>query len=266
VIELRGAAVIVTGASRGLGEVVAKRLAAEGCLLALVARDAAKLAAVRDACPGSVAISADITQPDDQRRLVAEAEAAFGAIDGLVNNAGVEVTVGVLDLTDAEIADTLATNLAAPIALSRLVLPGMLARKRGAVANVSSMSGKGPTPYNSAYAAAKHGLNGFTSSVAIELAGTGVHMGVVCPGFVGGAGMWASTGLKAPWVMREVTPEAVAEAVVRVLRGSSEELVTAGPIRPLLAIQELFPSLKAPLMARFGITAALKARAESTRR
>lgn len=259
--ELRGAVVVVTGASRGLGEVIAKRLAAAGCRLALVARDARKLAVVREACPGSVAISADVTRPDDRERLLGEAERALGPIDGLVNNAGIEITEGVLHQSDAEVEATLATNLVAPIALTRLVLPGMLARRRGAIANVSSMSGKGATPYNSIYAAAKHGLNGFTASVAIELAGSGVHVGVVCPGFVSGAGMWAGTGLRAPWVLREVTPDAVAEGVVQVLGGASEVLVTSGPIRPLLAFQELFPALKAPLMERLGITAALRARA-----
>jgi hypothetical protein len=73
-------------------------------------------------------------------------------------------------------------------------------------------------------------------------------------------GMWAGTGLRAPLAMREVSPDAVADAVLRVLRGASEVLVTSGPIRPLLAIQELFPGLKAPMMARLGITAALEAR------
>jgi short-subunit dehydrogenase len=260
-VEWKGAVVVVTGASRGLGEVIAKRLAAEGCRLALVARDAGKLAAVSAVCPGSVAISADVTVPADRARLLAEAEAALGPIDGLVNNAGIEITEAVVNQTDEEVENTLATNLYAPIALTRLVLPGMLARRRGAIANVSSMSGKGATPYNAIYSAAKHGLNGFTASVAIELAGTGVHTGVVCPGFVSGAGMWAGTGLRAPLAMREVPPDAVADAVVRVLRGASEVLVTSGPIRPLLAIQELFPGLKAPMMARLGITAALKARA-----
>jgi short-subunit dehydrogenase len=259
--SLKDRVVVVTGASRGLGEQIARRCAKEGAKVALVARDKARLEALAAELPGSAAIPADLMKTEDFSRLLAEVEAKLGPIDVLVNNAGIEITESFLKLKPEEADSILQTNLHAPINLTRLVLPGMLTRKSGVVVNVSSMSGKGPTPYNSIYAAAKHGINGFTSSVLLELAGTGVHIGVVCPGFVGGTGMWASTGLKAPWVLREVSPEDVVEAVLSVTRGAQEVLVTAGPIRPLLAIQELFPSLRLPLMERFGIVAALKARA-----
>ena len=138
----------------------------------------------------------------------------------------------------------LLTNLAAPIELTRLVLPGMLERRRGAIVNVSSMSGKVATPYNAIYAATKHGLNGFTKSLRLELQGSGVHVGVVCPSFVADTGMWADTGQRAPALMREVKPEKVVRAVFAVLNGAGEVLVTPGPIRPLLVLREMFPSIE----------------------
>jgi short-subunit dehydrogenase len=138
----------------------------------------------------------------------------------------------------------------------------MIARGSGVVVNVSSMSGKTAAPYNSVYAATKHGLNGFTSSLAAELAGSGVHVGVVCPSFVADAGMWADLELKTPTVMREVSLDQVAAAVLRVIRGEREVLVTPMPVRPLLALRELFPALESRVFRAAGITRTLAARAK----
>jgi short-subunit dehydrogenase len=127
---------------------------------------------------------------------------------------------------------------------------------------VSSVSGKAPTPYNALYAATKHGINGFTASLRVELEGSGVTAGVVCPGFVKGTGMWADLHLAAPATMREVDPIRVAEAVRRVAAGAPEVIVTRSPMRPLLALAQLFPSLTESSMRRMGVLAVLKSRAE----
>jgi short-subunit dehydrogenase len=136
----------------------------------------------------------------------------------------------------------------------------MLVRRTGTIVNISSMSGKGATPYNSIYAATKYGLVGWTASVRIELLGSGVHVGVVCPGFVA-EGMWGRTGLQAPAIMRAVSPAKVVKGVMQALGGAGEVLVTPGPIRPLLALRELFPSLEAPLLRATGIVRTLEQRA-----
>lgn len=260
-IQLRGSTVLLTGASRGIGAVIATRLAHEGANLVLAARDAHRLERVRRDCaalgvPVRVAV-ADVSQRDDRERLVREA----GEIDVLVNNAGVEITERLVDQSLDEIEAQVATNLAAPIALTRLVLPGMLARRRGAVVNVSSMSGKGGTPFNVVYSATKFGLNGFTASLRLELQGSGVHVGNVCPSFVADTGMWSNTGRRAPALMREVKPEKVVRGVLSVIRGAHEVLVTPGPIRPLLALRELFPSIEGPVLRGLGVFEAMKGRA-----
>jgi short-subunit dehydrogenase len=138
----------------------------------------------------------------------------------------------------------------------------MLARKRGAVVVVSSMSGKSPTPYNSIYAATKHGINGFVGSLRLELEGSGVHVGVVCPSFVAESGMWADTGVKAPALLREVPLEKVVDGVMKALAGQGEVLVTPGPIRPLLALADLWPSAGTRLVRGLGVLEVLKQRAE----
>lgn len=259
--DLSGRTALITGASRGIGVTLARRLAKEGMHLVLSARDEAKLEGVKAECEALgarvVVVACDVQSAADRARLLERA----GEVDALVNNAGVEVTVRATDQTDDDVRGQIETNLVAPIELTRRVLPGMLARGRGAIAMISSMSGKSATPYNSIYAATKFGLNGFTSSLTIELEGTGVHAGVVCPSFISGAGMWASTGVRAPAMLREVTPEQVADGLVAVLRGSSEELVTPGPIRPLLAFRELAPTLASRIMKSMGILEVLEQRA-----
>ncbi len=260
--DLRGANAIVTGASRGIGPYIARTLAAQGVNVALAARSADKLEETRRACESlgvkAIAVATDVTSMDALRRLVATAEAELGAIDILVNNAGIETTGALETLTFEQIDDLLRTNLNAPIWLSKMVLPGMLARKRGAVVHVSSMAGKSGAPYNSTYSASKFGLNGFSDSVNFELDGTGVHMSVVCPGFVSEAGMWKNRGGKAPRMAREVSPQKVADSVLKAVRGAREVLVMPTPIRPLLALAQLAPGVERAIVKRMGIVAAMR--------
>ncbi|PRQ06879.1 SDR family NAD(P)-dependent oxidoreductase [Enhygromyxa salina] len=261
-IDLHQRKVLLTGASRGLGVHIARALAGAGAQLLLTARDATKLAEIAQACERAGAkvsvIAADLANPDDRASLIDRA----GEIDILINNAGVEYTRRLLDQTDAQVHAQIALNLAVPIDLTRRVLPSMLARGTGTIVNISSMSGKGATPFNSVYAATKHGLNGFTTSLRLELHGTGVHVGVVCPGFVS-AGMWGRTGIRAPLALREVGPERVAAGVMKVLRGAKQVLVTAGPVRPLLALVELFPGIEGPMLRMTNIVRTLEQRANA---
>jgi short-subunit dehydrogenase len=234
--------------------------------LVLSARNASKLEEVAAECRKLGAdvrvIAADVSVAADRERLVREA----GDVDVLVNNAGVEFPLAVVDQSPEEVSSQIQTNLVAPIELSRLVLAGMLARRRGVIVNVSSMSGKSPTPYNAIYAATKHGLNGFTSSLRLELDGTGVHAGVVCPSFMAESGMWADTGLRAPAALREVKPEKFVRAVLSVLSGAAEVLVTPGPVRPLLALGQMAPKFDGTLLRRMGVMSVLKARADAHKR
>lgn len=266
--NLSGANAILTGASRGIGPYIARTLAARGVNLVLAARNAEKLEETRRACETmgvrAIAVPTDVTSMDDLHRLVDTAERELGAIDILVNNAGIEITASVNGHTIEQVDDIVRTNLNAPIWLTKLVLPAMLARRRGAIVNVSSLAGKSATPYNAIYSATKHGLNGFTSSLSIELDDTGVNAGVVCPGFVADAGMWADTGQKAPRMMREVAPQKVADAVMKAIEGSVEVLVAPGPIRPLFALAQLFPGLTKIATKRLGVLDAMRGRALDT--
>jgi short-subunit dehydrogenase len=267
-MELRGRVVVLTGASRGLGVRIALAFARQGAHLVLAARDAQGLDAVAEQVRGAggvaTAVVCDVTAAEDRARLLQAAEAA-GPVAVLVNNAGVEVPVAVVDQSPADIDQQLAVNLIAPIHLTRAALPALLARRAGVVVMVSSMSGKSPTPFNAVYSATKHGLNGFAASLRLELEGTGVHVGVVCPSFVAEAGMWADAGVSAPPLLREVAPDRVVDGVMRVVQGASEVLVTPTPVRPMLALAQLAPRLDGFLLRRLGVMSVLRERAEALR-
>jgi len=257
--------VVVTGASRGIGRLIAADLARDGGRLVLAARDEAGLtgtaALVESAGARATVVSCDVSDADDRARLAAIAQ-ANGAVDLLVNNAGIEICLPVIDQTDEDIERQVLVNLLGPMQLTRAFVPHMIANGRGAVVMISSVSGKAPTPYNAIYAATKYGINGFTASLRIELEGTGVTAGVVCPGFVKGTGMWADLQLKSPALISEVDPALVARAVRRVAAGAPEVIVTRAPMRPVFALAQLFPSWSGPSMRRMGVLEVLKARAD----
>ncbi|MDJ0852553.1 MAG: SDR family NAD(P)-dependent oxidoreductase [Myxococcota bacterium] len=267
--DLRGRVVVLTGASRGIGVQIARDLASTGAHLVLAARDQGGLEETADlvrAAGGRAEVFACDVSQEERRGALVKAALGLGPIAVLVNNAGIEVPLTLSDQTAADVERQIVVDLLAPIQLTRLVLPHMLSAGRGAVVMISSMSGKTPTPYNSIYSAAKHGLNGFAGSLRIELAGSGVHVGTVCPSFVAEAGMWVDSGTPAPRLMPEVPQESVVRAVRRVIDGSPEELVTPTPVRPMLAIGQLFSGFDRMLLERLGVLAALGERAQALAR
>jgi short-subunit dehydrogenase len=129
-----------------------------------------------------------------------------GPIDILINNAGIEWVCEYTKMSAAQIEQMVQTNLIAPLIVSRLVLPEMIARGSGHVVMMSSLGGKKGSPYSATYAATKAGLIEWTSGVREELRGTGVSASVICPGFVSEAGMFAVYGKRAPRLSGESPP------------------------------------------------------------
>ena len=169
-MQLSGARVLVTGGSRGIGERIARRCAAAGADVAIVARSRDALAKVA-ADTGGRAYEADLGDPTTVAGLVARVE-ADGPIDVLVNNAAIDVTGRFCDLPPGEIGRISQTNLATPMDLCRQVIPGMLARRAGHIVNVSSLGGTNALPGFVAYSATKAGLSHFTACLRAELRGT----------------------------------------------------------------------------------------------
>jgi meso-butanediol dehydrogenase/(S,S)-butanediol dehydrogenase/diacetyl reductase len=178
-----GKVVIVTGSGSGIGAAAVRRFWSEGAAVVLVGRTKAKLKEVakgldRERCLIQVA---DIARQEDVGSLVSATVARFGAIDVLVNNAGVSSVGGILDKPDADWHQVMGVNLTGVFYLIRTALPHLL-KARGAIVNVSSIAGLGGEAGNSFYGAAKAAVNNLTQSLALELGRTGVRVNGVCPG------------------------------------------------------------------------------------
>ena len=184
---LAGKTVLVTGAGRGLGHGVARGLAAYGATVVAVARtqpELAELAGTVRAAGGAIeTMVADLASPLETARLVADVLPRYDGIDALVNNAAILRMIPFLDLPEHEFDETIEVNLLAPVRLTRALLPAMLERGRGAVINVSSAAGARPFADETDYCAAKYGLEGFSYSLAMELAARNVSVNLVTPGY-----------------------------------------------------------------------------------
>jgi short-subunit dehydrogenase len=172
-MELRAARVLITGASRGIGEAVAEAFVARGATVALVARNATTLAPIA-ARLGGTAHPADLTDPAAVAGLLDRVESEAGPVDVLVNNAGMETTRAFWSLTTAEVEAIFRLNLVTPTELSRQAAARFRERGRGHIVNVSSLAGTVTLPGFSTYGASKAGLSHLTAGIHAELAGSGV--------------------------------------------------------------------------------------------
>lgn len=184
--RFEGKTVIVTGASSGIGEATAYRFAREGAEVVLVARtaDALERIASSIAAEGGIALAApmDVTDAGACASMLETAEAQFGQIDVLVNNAGYNCRGAVEETPADQLERIIDVNLKAPIRLTRMALPYLRRARKGAIVNVASLAGRIQLPYEAAYCASKFGLRGFTLSLAEELEGTGITASLVSPG------------------------------------------------------------------------------------
>jgi short-subunit dehydrogenase len=184
---LKGATVLVTGASSGIGEATALAFARRRARLALCARRLDRLQAVAERCrqagaPDVAIRRADVSQAADARAFVATALQRYEAIDVLVNNAGFGWRGRLVDMPEEEVEALLRTNVLGAIWTSQAAIPDMLARRAGVIINVASVVGFRPMPYSAVYSASKHALVGLSHAMRGELSGTGVKVSVVYPG------------------------------------------------------------------------------------
>src|SRR5580692_11828406 len=261
-IELRGSTALVTGASAGIGLAVARRLARAGANLVLAARRPEPLelaaASLRESGVKTIAVPTDVARLDALEALVDRAIREFGAIDVLVNNAGVEAFHRYEELPLDRIAETIAVNLTSALLLTRLVIPHMLAAGRGHVVNMASTAGKFGIPYGAAYGTTKAGLINFTHALRAEYRGRGISASAICPGFTEQGGIYdrmrEQSGRGAPFIIGSTTVDRVAEAVIRAIEHDRAELIVNWPpVRPMTAFAALFPTLGGALIRRASV-------------
>ncbi len=262
--NLLGKKVILTGAGGGLGTYIGQRLCQEGAYVIGVDIAQLQLDAWSQALQavGGKAFSVvwDLSASETLARLIEQIEYEHGPVDILINNAGVSSYRAFEDCSLGHMQDVLAINLIAAMELTRLLLPGFLARQQGHIVNIASLAAKMAHPYDSVYAASKAGLLLWSDSLRQELAHTAVKTSVVCPGYIAQLGMFANTHLPAPKLSGISPPSRVAEGVITaILTNRAELIVNQGTAlefsaRATSAIRQLFPAFGDWVSHSLGVT------------
>lgn len=215
---LHGKTAIVTGSTSGIGQAIAKALAKQGCNVMINGLgDAAKIeeerAAIEKETGSKIAYhGADMTKPDQIADMVATTKSTFGSVDIIVNNAGIQHVAPVEDFPPEKWDQIIAINLTSAFHMTRHAIPLMKETGWGRVINIASAHALVASPFKSAYVAAKHGIMGFTKTIALEVAEKNITVNAICPGYV-----------KTPLVENQIADTAKA-------RGMTEEQVVSDVI------------------------------------
>ncbi|HXA41890.1 MAG TPA: SDR family NAD(P)-dependent oxidoreductase [Candidatus Solibacter sp.] len=186
-MKIEGAGVLVTGASRGIGEATAIELAARGARVTIAARSQPELDRVATAISAAggtcvAVIPTDVSDEAQVKAMVGAADEALGGVDILVNNAGLGLNGPVAEIDPADLHYVFQVNLFAPHVATLAALPGMLRGRRGHIVNVGSVASHIATPGLGGYSSTKFALKALSDVLRAELQGTGVHVSLICPG------------------------------------------------------------------------------------
>jgi uncharacterized protein len=247
-VDLANRSVLLTGATGGLGQAIARRLHAAGASLVLTGRRSDVLEGLA-AEIGARSLTVDLADADAVARLAHEC----ADVDVLVANAGLPASGDLMSFTVEEIDTALAVNLRAPMLLARLIGERMAERGSGHLVFVSSLSGKVSTVGQAVYSATKFGLRGFALGLREDLRPRGVGVSAILPGFVRGAGMFHDANVRLPGFVGTSTPEAVADAVVGAIeRDRAEVEVAPVALRAGVKFATLAPDVAARFNRRMG--------------
>ncbi|MCF8178111.1 MAG: SDR family oxidoreductase [Sulfuritalea sp.] len=258
--NLAGKVVLITGAAGGLGAALCRRYAAAGARIVALDQDVARLdtlvAKLRANAADALALPGDITDPAVCQASVAATRAHFGAIDGLINNAGISHRSLLQDTDPDVIRRVMAVNFFAAVNLTHATLPDIKAA-RGFIVAVSSVAGFSPLTGRTGYAASKHALHGFFDSLRSEVEGAGVGVTLVCPSFIRtGIGATATDGSGAPVSSPRITsggeslPEDIADRIFDAVAAGRRLLLPDATSRKAWWLSRLVPELYARIMKR----------------
>jgi len=247
-VQISGSTALVTGATGGIGQAIARALRERGARLILTGRRSdllERLSAELDAS----ALTIDLCLPHELERLIASAD----EVDILVANAGLPASGELDSFSQEEIDRALAVNLRAPILLARALVPRMTEHGRGHMVFISSLSGKVATPAASLYNATKFGLRGFAWALREELRERDIGVSAIFPGFISDAGMFVDADVKLPPGIGTRSPEEVAHAVLEAIERNRGAIDVAPlPLRASAFFANLAPGAAGSLARRLG--------------
>jgi short-subunit dehydrogenase len=256
--ELSGKVVVVTGASMGIGEAIAKVFADHGASVVLLSRDSARAEAARSRighAERTLALACDVRQREQIAQVIALTMSRFGRIDIWVNNAGHGILDSVAQVDMALCRDTFDTNFFGALAAMQAVIPIMQKQASGTIVNISSVAGHIPLPFHAIYSATKFALNALGKAARVELKSAGIHVMTVCPGFV--RTDFSANSLRGneqkrvrPGSVRGITAERVAQAVLLGCEKKKREVIVPWTMHPMVKLYQFFPALVEWSMAR----------------
>lgn len=251
-MRLEGKRALITGAGTGIGRALAIEAAKRGAVLVLSGRRLEPLQQTLAELPGSGhgIIPADVTEAASRLSLAALLQQSWGGLDILVNNAGVVPGGRLAETSDQQLLAALATNLLAPMALTRDLLPLLQKGTEPRVVNIGSMLGDIPYPLFAAYSATKAGLRGFSIALKRELAPLGIKVTYASPRATRTDASGPFQELTEPFDMKLDEPQAVARAVWDGIARDAEVIYPAGPERFFVFMQRLFPKVVDRSIAR----------------
>jgi short-subunit dehydrogenase len=249
-MEMDGKVVVVTGASMGIGEAIAKVFADEGAGVVLLSRDASRAEAARQRIGHSdrtLALAGDVRHREDIDRALAATLDRFHRVDVWVNNAGVGIRDSVADMEASAVRELFETNFFGTIACMQAVAPALRKVGGGDIINISSVAGHIPVPFMALYAASKFAVNALGKGARLELKRDHINVLTVCPGYVStefGAHVVANRqGNVRPESVRGITAERVARAAYRGYRKRKREVVVPWTMIPVIKLYQLFPGV-----------------------
>ena len=232
--SLRGKVALVTGGSRGIGLAIARALVAEGVKVSVTGLSDAHLSAARSKIEGAgpsgvETLRADVRRYDDIERAINATVGRFGGLDILINNAGVGIFADVANMTPAQWAEVIDTNLTGMFNACHAAIPHLRQRGGGSIVNISSLSGTNPFVHGAAYCASKAGVNAFSDALMQELRYDDIRVSCVAPGSVATEFAQGDASKGTDW---KVSPDEVAEVVLNLLRHPARSLPSRVEIRP----------------------------------
>jgi short-subunit dehydrogenase len=251
-MEMDGKVVVVTGASMGIGEAIAKIFADAGASVVLLSRDAGRGEAARlrvGHTDRTLALACDVRNREEIDRALALALRRFDRVDVWVNNAGVGIRDTVADMQASAVRELFETNFFGAIACMQAVIPAMRKAGGGTIVNISSVAGHIPVPSMALYSASKFAMNALGKAARLELKRDRIHVLTVCPGYVNtdfGAHVVADRQGRSnvrPQSVRGITAERVARAAYRGYRHQKREVIVPWSMIPVIKLYQLFPGL-----------------------